>query len=301
MSNFRGWCLGVLLVCSVSTALAQPAADTVTYIHAGALLDRPGQALRGASTLVIRGSQIAAGLEGHVAAQAGASTIDLGDQFVLPGLIDTHVHMFSDDDKLQARLERMNRDIEDDVLMGVRNARRTLEAGFTTVRDLGSDIHSITALRDAINSGKVPGPTIVPAGQPVAVTAGHGDPTNNVRRDFTGILRDEATSLCDGADDCRRAVRSQVSQGAEVIKFTATGGVLSNIGAGLEQQLFPDEMRAIVETAHLLGLKVAAHAHGPNGIAAALEAGVDSIEHGIYTNGETNALFRRSGAWLVPT
>jgi imidazolonepropionase-like amidohydrolase len=135
----------------------------------------------------------------------------------------------------------------------------------------------------------------------LSVTAGHGDPTNNRNREATSTARMRSEHVCDGPEDCRRAVRSQVSQGAEVIKFAATGGVNSNIGAGLEQQLLPDEMRAIVETAHLLGLKVAAHAHGRNGIAAALEAGVDSIEHGTFTDAETNSLFKRYNAWLVPT
>jgi imidazolonepropionase-like amidohydrolase len=211
------------------------------------------------------------------------------------------VHIFSDDEKMRARLEAVSRDIEDSLLIGVGNARRTLEAGFTTVRDLGSDVHSVTALRDAVASGLIPGPTIVAAGSAISGTGGHADAANNVNREIEEIRRSRATNLCNGADDCRRAVRAQISQGADVIKFTATGGVMSNIAGGLGQQLFDDEMKAIVETAHLFGRKAAAHAHGADGIAAALRAGVDSIEHGTYTNAETNALFKRSNAWLVPT
>jgi len=196
-----------------------------------------------------------------------------------------------------------NRDIEDSLLLGVDNARRTLKAGFTTVRvrDLGSDVHSVTALRDAIAAGLVAGPTIVAAGNAISGTGGHADTANNVNREIEEVRRSHAVNLCNGADDCRLAVRQQISQGADVIKFMATGGVNSNVAGGLNQQMFDDEMKAIVDTAHLFGRKVAAHAHGADGIAAALRAGVDSVEHATYTNAETNALFKRSNAWLVPT
>jgi imidazolonepropionase-like amidohydrolase len=281
--------------------LAQTPADPLLYIHAGAVLDRPGQAPRGPSTIVVRGSQIEAVRDGHLSPPSGARLIDLKREFLLPGLIDAHVHIFSDDDKMRARLEANSRDIEDNLLIGVDNARRTLEAGFTTVRDLGSDIHSVTALRDAISSGLISGPTIVAAGSGISGTGGHADSANNANRDIAELRRSRASNLCNGADDCRRAVRAQISQGADVIKFTATGGVNSNIAGGLGQQLFDDEMKAIVDTAHLFGRRVAAHAHGEDGIAAALRAGVDSIEHATYTNAETNAQFKRSNAWLVPT
>jgi len=280
---------------------AQAPTEPALFIHAGALLDRPGQPPRGPSTIVVRGGRIEAVRDGFVAPAEGARLIDLKSQLVLPGLIDAHVHIFSDDDKVRARAEALNRDIEDILLIGVDNARRTLEAGFTTVRDLGSDIHSVTALRDGVAAGLVAGPTIVAAGTAISGQGGHADPANNVNRDIETLRRAHATNTCSGADDCRRAVRLQISQGADVIKFTATGGVLSNIAGGLGQQLFDDEMKAIVDTAHLFGRKVAAHAHGKDGIAAALRAGVDSIEHATYTDAETNALFKRSNAWLVPT
>ena len=292
---------GLLVLTPALAALAQSPAEPVIVIHAGALLDRPGQAPRGASTIIVRGNRIESIRDGHIAPPAGARLIDLKKEFVLPGLIDAHVHIFNDDDKMRARLEALNRDIEDNLLIGVDNARRTLEAGFTTVRDLGSDVHSITALRDAIASGLIAGPTIVAAGQGISGTGGHADSSNNTNRDIAELRRSRAFNLCNGADDCRRATREQISQGADVIKFTATGGVNSNIAGGLGQQLFDDEMKAIVETAHLFGRRVAAHAHGADGIAAALKAGVDSIEHGTYSNTETNALFKRSNAWLVPT
>lgn len=284
-----------------STAQAPAPATKLVYIHAGTLLDRPGGAPRGASTLIVRDGRIEAIRDGFVAPEGGAQLVDLSKQFVLPGLIDMHVHIFNDDNKMRARLEQNNRDIEDNLLIGVDNARRTLEAGFTTLRDLGSEVRSVTALRDSINNGMTAGPTIYAAGRGISISSGHGDSSNNTNRDITEIAHAHATNTCNGADDCRRAVREQISQGADVIKFAATGGVNSNIAGGLNQQMFPDEMKAIVDTAHMFGRKVAAHAHGKNGIKAALEAGVDSIEHGTYTDAETNALFKKSNAWFVPT
>jgi imidazolonepropionase-like amidohydrolase len=290
-----------MLVSSVCGAQAPTPPEPAVFIHAGALLDKPGQEPRGPTTIIVRGGRVEAVRDGLVPPEAGARLVDLSKQFVLPGLIDMHVHIFSDDDKMRARLEMANRDIEDNLLIGVDNARRTLGAGFTTIRDLGSDVRSVTALRDAIASGLIQGPTIVAAGSGISVTAGHGDGANNLNRDLTAVARARGTNVCNGAEDCRRAVREQISQGADVIKFAATGGVLSNVAGGLKRQMFPDEMKAIVETAHMFGRKVAAHAHGQDGIKAALEAGVDSIEHGSFTDAETNALFKRLGTWLVPT
>ena len=290
------------LVAGASESSAETAAPpAATYIQAGALLDRPGRAPRGPSTIVVRGGKVAEVRDGFAAPEAGARVIDLRDQFVLPGLIDMHVHIFTDDDKLQARLQQNNRDIEDNFVIGVDNARRTLEAGFTTIRDLGSDARSVTALRDGISRGLLAGPTIVPAGRGISITSGHGDPANNQNRDAAAAARARADNLCNGPEDCRRAVREQISKGAEVIKFMATGGVNSDIAGGLNQQMMPDEMKAIVDTAHMFGRKVAAHAHGADGVRAALEAGVDSIEHGIYTDEAAIAVFKRRGAYLVPT
>jgi imidazolonepropionase-like amidohydrolase len=294
-------CAGAIALLAGTTAFAQGSPQPAIYIHAGTLLDRPGQQPRGPSTIIVRAGRIEAIRDGHVAPEAGARLVNLGNQFVLPGLIDMHVHIFNDDDKMRSRLEQNNRDIEDNLLIGVDNARRTLEAGFTTIRDLGSDVRSVTALRDAINSGLVAGPTIVAAGRGISITSGHGDGSNNANREVSRAVRERADNLCNGPEDCRRAVREQISQGADVIKFAATGGVNSNIAGGLNQQMFADEMKAIVDTAHMFGRRVAAHAHGQNGIKAALEAGVDSIEHGTYTDAQTNALFKKNGAWLVPT
>jgi len=156
------------------------------------------------------------------------------------------------------------------------------------------------ALRDAIRAGKVVGPNIVDAGTSISTTSGHMDPALGFRDDLRETL-DRHDNLCDGADDCRRAVRRQVARGVDVIKIATTGGVNSRIGAGLGQQMFEDEARAIVETARLYGKKVAVHAHGADGVRVALAAGADSIEHGTVLDDECLALFVKSGAYYVPT
>lgn len=279
--------------------VAAPSAGPVTVIHAGTLLAVPGQAPRRAATIVVRGGKVAELREGY-ADIPGARVIDLKDQFVLPGLIDSHVHLCGLDDRLRRRVEATERDIEDEVFSAARNARVTLQAGFTTVRDLGCDGRMITSLRDAIERGLAEGPSIIAAGRAVSPTAGHGQ-AQGLNRILTEAARAEGLSVCDGADDCRRATRSQIALGADVIKITATGGVLSNIAGGLNQQMFADEIRAVVETARMFGRKVAAHAHGTNGINAALEGGVDSIEHGSFADDRSIALYKQTRAFYVPT
>lgn len=299
-----------LLAAAAAIAIAAPLAaqtppaaatqaEAVTVIHAGTLLAIPGQPPRREASIVIRGQRIAEVRDGYVEVP-GARVVDLRDSFVLPGLIDMHVHLEGLDDRMQARLQAPFRDYEDEAYTALLNARRTLMAGFTTVRDLGAEPRTIFTLRDAIAADEFAGPTIVAAGTMISVSGGHGD-TNGLNRDLTAIARPQAINVCNGPDDCRRAVRQQVSMGADVIKFAATGGVLSNVPGGLNQQMMSDEMRAVVETAHSFGRRVAAHAHGVNGVNAALEAGVNSIEHGTFTNDQTFALYRRTGAYYVPT
>jgi imidazolonepropionase-like amidohydrolase len=273
-----------------------PAEQTVV-IHAGTLLAVPGSPARRQVSVVVQGRKIVGVRDGFVD-MPGARIVDLRDSTVLPGLIDMHVHLRSMDDRLQARLQENQLDYEDTAYTALLNARKTLLAGFTTVRDLGGNPRMITSLRDAISAGSFAGPTIVAAGLGVSVTGGHGFPVNGVNRTLEGAIRPGMTN---GADDCRRAVREQISAGADVIKFAATGGVLSNVAGGLNKQMMDDEMRAIVETARSFGRKVAAHAHGVDGVNAALAAGVDSIEHGTFTNDQTFALYKKSGAYYVPT
>jgi imidazolonepropionase-like amidohydrolase len=182
-------------------------------------------------SVIVQGRKITGVRDGFVD-MPGARVVDLRDSTVLPGLIDMHVHLRSMDDRLQARLLENQLDYEDTAYTALLNARKTLLAGFTTVRDLGGNPRMITSLRDAISAGSFAGPTIVAAGMSVSVTGGHGFPVNGVNRTLEGAIRPSITNVCNGADDCRRAVREQISAGADVIKFAATGGVLSNVAGG---------------------------------------------------------------------
>ena len=293
-----------LLIASAAPALAQapaaaPAAETPSVIHAGTLLAVPGQPPRRQVSIVVRGTRIAELRDGFVTVP-GARVIDLRDAYVLPGLIDSHVHLGGLDDPKRARVEWQYRNREDEAFTAAENARVTLQAGFTTVRDLGGEPALVNALKKAIDEGRVEGPSVIPAARMVSVTAGHGD-VNGLNTELTGLYKPDASNVCDGAEDCRRATRAQIAGGAEVIKFAATGGVLSNVAGGLARQMMDDEMVSIVQTARSFGRKVAAHAHGVDGIKAALKAGVDSIEHGTFTDDETFRLYRSTRAYYVPT
>ncbi|MBX3481473.1 MAG: amidohydrolase family protein [Caulobacter sp.] len=288
--------VGVLALASLATA--QSTSSPLTYIQAGRLLADPASGkVETARTLVIQDGKVLRVEEGYTSAP-GARVVDLKDSFVLPGLIDSHVHLTSQNGPKGA-LERFTKTRSDLALDGAGYALKTLEAGFTTVADLGAPNESIFALRGAIAAGTVPGPRIIAAGSPISVPGGHGDPANAVPEEYVPLFR--STAICSGADDCRRAVREQVRSGADIIKITATGGVLSPTAAGLSQQFTDDELKAIVETAHSMGRKVTAHAHGGDGINAFLKAGGDSIEHGTYLDADSIKLFKASGAWLVPT
>jgi imidazolonepropionase-like amidohydrolase len=282
----------------LSTPVLAQQAEPVTVIHAGTLLAEPGGAPLKNASVIIRGGKIEAVQPGF-AEVPGAKTVDLRNSTVLPGLIDMHVHLIGLDDRFQARLQRVTREDADEAFTAMLNARKTLLAGFTTVRDLGAEPRLIIPLRNALASGEFAGPTIVSAGRMVSVSGGHGDARNGLNRDVSTVVR--TNNVCDGAEDCARAVREQVSGGADLIKIAATGGVLSNVAGGLNQQMTEEEMRAVVRTAHMFGRKVAAHAHGVDGINAALRAGVDSIEHGTFTNDETFRLYKQGGAYYVPT
>ena len=285
-------------------AVPQAAPSRVVLVQAGQVLDRPGKPARGPSTIVIRDGRIVdvrgGLLDTTVAEFAGAKVIDLRDKYVLPGLVDSHVHLTSDTGGVLSQLEEVQLSPAAKAYNALTNAQKTLAAGFTTVRNLGDRDGVTLALRDAIRDGQVVGPNIVDAGTSISTTSGHMDPALGFRDDLRGTL-DRHENLCDGADACRRAVRLQVARGVDVIKIATTGGVNSRIGAGLGQQMFVDEVRAIVETARLYGKKVAVHAHGQDGVKVALAAGVDSIEHGTTLDDECLELFRKSGAYYVPT
>ena len=291
-----------LTFCAPALAQQAPPAPKVTYIHAGHLIDRPGQPARGASTIVVTGDKVTEVRDGFATPPAGATAIDLKDRWVLPGLIDMHVHLLGiGGDPMRERLLALNTEGADSVLYGAGNARRTLHAGFTTVRDLGGEPRAIRALRDAIDRGDVEGPTIVNAGAPISVTGGHGDPLNGIAEPYAHAIADTVENTCDGPEDCRRAVRRQVGLGAQVVKFMATGGVLSNVSGGLGRAMEPDEMKAVIDTAHGLGRKVAAHSHAAEGTLAAVNAGVDTIDHGTFLDDATIRAMKAKGTWLVPT
>jgi imidazolonepropionase-like amidohydrolase len=284
-------------------ALAQPLAaqeSQRTVIHAGRLLAEPGKPVRGASTIIVENGKIVAIADGFQAPDAGAVLIDLKDKYVLPGLIDSHVHLTSDAGGLAGQLEEVTLSPAAQAFNAELNGMKTLRAGFTTVRNLGDGDGATLALRDAIAAGKVQGPRIVDAGNALSGSAGHMDGSLGYRDELRPFFQG-AGNTCNGADDCRRAVRLQIGRGADVIKFASTGGVNSRIGAGLGRQMFDDEAKAIVDTAHLFGKKVAVHAHGADGIRLALEAGADSIEHGTILDEATIAAWAKSKAYYVPT
>lgn len=286
-----------------ATALVQAApapAQPITVIHAGTLIDVPGRAPKRNASVIVQGRKILE-IRSGFAEVPGARVVDLRTSTVLPGLIDSHVHLGGLDDRLQARLQETVRNTEDEAYTALTNAKKTLAAGFTTVRDLGGDPPGIRALKAAINSGTFVGPSIIMAAKMISVSGGHGDPVNGVNRDLAEIGHNSQGNVCNGPDDCRRATREQIRDGADVVKIAATGGVLSNVAGGLNQQMADDEMKAIVETARSFDRKVAAHAHGVNGINAALRAGVSSIEHGTFTDDETFRLYKQTGAYYVPT
>jgi imidazolonepropionase-like amidohydrolase len=293
--------LAVLVILTLPGAVASAqSSESVVLVHAGRLLDRPGEKPRGASTVVIRGGKVEAVRDGFVTdGFVGAAVIDLRNSFVLPGLIDSHVHLDSDKAGQEGLLESLTNSDAYFAYEAAVNALKTLDAGFTTVRNLGNSDGVTLALRDAIAAGKVPGPRILDAGAGISATAGHGDGTLGLKPELAEHAHED--NLCDGPEACRRAVRAQVRRGVDLIKIMTTGGVNSRIGAGVGKQMFDDEAKALIETAHLYGKKVAVHAHGADGIALALKYGADSIEHGTQLDEEGIKLFLKSGAYYVPT
>jgi imidazolonepropionase-like amidohydrolase len=286
--------LAAALIGAVSLAAMAHAQDAV--IQAGHVLAVPGEGYLTNQTILVEGGRIVSITPGFTTPKK-YPVIDLKKAYVLPGLIDSHVHITGETSPTE-RIEAFEDSDVDVAFKGAAFALTTLKAGFTTVQDVGGPNDSVFGLRDAIARGAVPGPRLRASGSSVAITGGHGD-INGYSAQVMAALT--GSSICNGAEDCRRAVRQQIKEGADVIKITATGGVLSNTAAGLEQQFSDDELAAIIEAAHAMGRKVTAHAHGKSGVDAALRAGVDSIEHGTYLDAESIALFKEKGATLVPT
>ena len=290
--------LKFLLPISVLTCLAfaqEPATapePVITAVHAAHLLDVKTGKILDNVTVTIKGDRIASVAAGG-AAPKGAHVIELPNATLLPGLIDAHTHLTFDPN---FGYQELGVSIPKEALIGAKNARITLEAGFTTVRNVGARGYTDIALRDAINEGMVPGPRMLASGPPLSITGGHCD---------QNLLPYEWHATSDGAADGVEAVQHKVREiikyGADVIKVCATGGVLSKGDDPQASQYTLEEMKAIVADAHRLGRKVAAHAHGAQGIAWAAEAGVDSIEHGSYIDDNAIKIMKEHGTYLVPT
>jgi imidazolonepropionase-like amidohydrolase len=285
------------LLAPVATWAADPA-DHVTALHCGHLLDAEGGKMLGATTVVVAGRNIREVKPGDVAV-AGATDVDLRARTCLPGLIDSHTHLTHETSPTRYT-DQFHWNIADYAIRSTVYAKRTLLAGFTTVRNLGDDVNESVSLRNAINAGIVPGPRIYTAGRAIGSTGGHGDPTNGYRADLAGDPGVKE-GVINGVDDAVKAVRLHYKDGDDVIKIMPSGGVMDESSSGDNPQLTLEEIKAIVATAHDYGFAVAAHAHGAEAIRRAVIGGVDSIEHGTFLDDEDMRLMKEHGTWLVPT
>ena len=294
--------LAVLLSLATSrAAIAQPAsaAPVRVLVQAGSLIDGRSDTPRREVTIVVEGERIVEIVSGYRAAAAGETVVDLRQLTVVPGLIDMHVHLGGQLSPT-SYIERFTLNAADMALQAASHARITLRAGFTTVRNLGDSYNVTVALRDAIRKGWVEGPRIYTAGKSLATTGGHADPTNG----FAAALASDpgpAEGVLNGPEDARKAVRQRYKDGADLIKLTATGGVLSLARNPDNPQFTDDELQAVVATARDYGFAVAVHAHGAEGMKRAIRAGVDSIEHGTRLDDEAVKLMLEHGTYLVAT
>jgi imidazolonepropionase-like amidohydrolase len=286
----------VLIGLMIVGATATPSA-AATVLHCGTLIDVRADRVLTNMTIVVDGASITRVEQGLVRGNAGDTVIDLSAHTCMPGLIDMHVHLTGEYSET-SEIDSFRLNPPDYAFRSVGFAEKTLLAGFTTVRDLGGDV--TISLRNAVNRGYIKGPRIFASGRSLATTGGHADPTNGMREDLVRHPTPEQ-GVINGVEDARRAVRQRYKDGADVIKITATGGVLSVASSGQNAQFTEDEVRAIVDIAKDYGFRVAAHAHGAEGLKRAVRAGVASIEHGTYMDDEGMALMKKHGAYYVPT
>ena len=290
--NFKLLTLSVIALNSFSSFAS-------TYIHVGKLITAKDNKVQKLMTVIIDDNKILAIESGFSKPSKEDTLIDLSNATVMPGLMDMHTHItmqFSS----TSYMNRFTKNPADYALIGTLYANRTLQAGFTTVRNLGDSYNVSVALRNAINKGVVTGPRIYTAAKSIATTGGHADPTNGSAKLFMGDPGPEQ-GVANGVAELRKAVRQRYKDGADLIKITATGGVLSLAKNGQNPQFMNDELKAVVDTANDYGMTVAVHAHGKEGMERAIKAGVTSIEHGTYMDSETIALMKKYGTYYVPT
>ena len=283
----------------IGTTLNVMSADAATLIYAGKLITAEDNKALTNHTIVVEQDKITAVEAGFKQASTEDQVIDLRQHTVMPGLMDMHTHFYTQfSQTVYSEAFTMNE--ADFALRGATFAEKTLMAGFTTVRELGDNYQISNALKKAIAKGYVKGPRIFAAGKSIATTGGHADPTNGVAQ---ALMADPGPKegVINGADDARKAVRQRYKEGSDLIKITATGGVLSVAKSGSNPQFTDEELAAIVSTAKDYGMKVAVHAHGKEGMERAIKAGVDSIEHGTYMDKATMAMMKKQGTYFVPT
>ena len=280
---------------AIAALVLSGAAWAETVIHAGKMVDAANGEVREAVTVIVDGERIKAVEDGY----RGRADIDLKDAFVMPGWIDMHVHIASQRNPASF-VERFTLEPADLALRAVPYAERTLMAGFTTVRDTGTSHGLAQSIRRAVAEGHIVGPRIFTSGKGIGTTGGHADPTNGVSEALRGDPG-PVDGVVNGTVDAYKAVRTRYKAGADLIKITATGGVLSEAKSGQNPQFTEQENAAIVAAAKDYGFRVAAHAHGTEGMRRAVAAGVDSIEHGTYMSDEVMALMKEKGTWYVPT
>jgi imidazolonepropionase-like amidohydrolase len=292
--NKRVIAICILSACFSLFAFAQATSPKRVIVHAGKLLDvKTGKILTNQAVVIEDGKIVSVGADADAKATSADTVVDLSRSTVLPGLIDVHTHVTGN---TQFGYDVLGISVPREALIGAKNARITLEAGFTTIRNVGAGGYTDVALRDAINDGDVPGPRMLVSGPALGITGGHCD--NNL---LPFEYHAKELGVADGVEGVQQKVREVIKYGADVIKFCATGGVLSKGDDPQASQYTLEEMKALVADAHRLGRKVAAHAHGAQGILWASQAGVDSIEHGSYINDAAIAEMKKNGTYLVPT
>lgn len=269
-----------------------------TYLHCGKIMDVVSGKTLSAKTIIVSGNSIKSIMNGYVNGTQNDRIIDLKDKTILPGFIDLHVHIESESNP-NSYADRFTDNEADIAFKATGYAKKTLLAGFTTVRDLGGTGVNIS-IRNAINKGIVDGPRIFTAGKSIATTGGHADPSNGRSHEFTGDPGPKE-GVVNSPDEARKAVRQRYKDGADVIKITATGGVLSVAKNGKNPQFTIDEIKAITETADDYGMLTAAHAHGDEGMQRAVKGGIKTIEHGSYMSDATMDLMKQYGTYMVPT